>query len=61
MHECPDREQIDKLLAEHNTRLVCDLLNPSRLFLQVERIKPRGKLADITPSYCPFCGTKIFD
>jgi hypothetical protein len=59
MCECIDT--VNKLLAEHNARLVCTYnLSTGRDFpkLGVEKIetRKRGSAPLMIPTYCPFCG-----
>lgn len=60
IHPCYDK--LDEQLAEHNTVLVRNVLDPNQLFVATERIRNLrdGKNAKaVVASYCPFCGKRV--
>lgn len=57
---CGCIEDVNKLLAEHNTTLVLPILGKRRPFIETDKIesKKRGKPPLMQASFCPFCGEK---
>lgn len=59
-HKC--LVEMDKFLADRNTRLCSDLFRANRVFLATEHIKVmrNGKRpAQVICSFCPVCGKKL--
>lgn len=67
-HRC--FRQVDKKLAEHNTRLARNLLDHNQLIIGTEVVddtkregrgcfKRKPKPAMLFASHCPFCGEKL--
>ena len=50
----------DKLLAEHNARLVVNLFGKQRVTVALTKAdeKKRGKPPLMFATFCPFCGTE---
>lgn len=58
-HRC--FRDVNKKLAEHNTRLACDMLNPDHVFVETETVKKKrgARPKKMIAAYCPFCGAKL--
>jgi hypothetical protein len=58
-HKC--FKETNAALAEHNTKLVQNILNPNHLVIATDTIeKKRGQRAKVViASYCPFCGKAL--
>ena len=63
---CDCIENIDNMLAEHNTKLALSITlgekSMSLPTIQVEKLnaKVRKGPAAIVPTFCPFCGEKYY-
>jgi formate hydrogenlyase subunit 6/NADH:ubiquinone oxidoreductase subunit I len=55
---CECIETINGQIAEHNMRLVTNLIGPQKALVLVMKRdeKKRGKLPYLQASFCPFCG-----
>jgi hypothetical protein len=51
---------VNKMLAEHNTRITLPMVGPQLPFVQTEKLdeRKRGKPLFMFASCCPFCGEK---
>jgi hypothetical protein len=54
--------ELEKKLAENNTRLATNLINENHIFISTERIenlRDGKKAMNVIATYCPFCGKKL--
>lgn len=58
---CECKKEVNGVLAEHNTKLMENLLNGRDVFIETVKLddKKRGKRKYMFASYCPFCGEEI--
>jgi hypothetical protein len=57
---CDCIQDVNKFLAEHNTKIEMPWFGPQRPFVQTMKVdeKRRGKPRMMFASCCPFCGEK---
>jgi len=57
---CKCITNIDKQLAEYNTRILLPMIGPRLPFIETMKLneKKRGKPAKMFATFCPFCGEK---
>lgn len=58
---CKCKEEVNAHLAQHNTKLMDNILNDADIFIQTWKLdeKKRGKPVSMFATFCPFCGVKI--
>jgi hypothetical protein len=57
---CDCIQDVNKFLAEHNTKIELPWFGPQRPFVQTIKLheRPRSKPKLMFASFCPFCGEK---
>ena len=55
---CDCIRDMDKLLSEHNARLLLPMFGKQRPFITLDKKESskRGKLPMLMANFCPFCG-----